>query len=184
MTIHTQSQTPNEIYKIIEESHDWRTVHARLSLDLKIIEEDKANLTRKVSFKMYGIYEEFESLDQSSQIPAAVSIEVCTYTLVWETEQDYEKMTKPKDSEYNDFDCDGYVEWDSPNLPKELLENAFGKMHVDQLQLCEDLIEYYDRLEEVKFEELPQSLKPLIEASISEYKRYNKFYGYPKVVEE
>ena len=184
MTIHTQSQTPNEIYKIIEQHHDWRTVHARLSLDLKIIEEDKANLTRKVSFKMYGIYEEFEALDQSSQIPAAVSIEVCTYTLVWETEQDYEKMTEPKDSELNDFDCDTYVEWDSPNLPKELLENAFGKMHVDDLQLTEDLIEYYNSLEEVKYEDLPKSLKPLIEANISEYKRYNKFYGYPKEVAE
>ena len=72
----------------------------------------------------------------------------------------------------------------SPDLPKELRQNAFGKMHVDAVQLSEDLIEYYDSSEETKFEELPQSLKPLIEASISEYKRYNKFYGYPKEVTE
>ena len=91
-----QDKAPVEIYKIIEISHDWRTVHARLSLDLKVIEEDKKNLTRKVSFKMYAIYDEFESMPQSTQIPAGVFIEFCNYNLVWGTTQDYEKRPNPK----------------------------------------------------------------------------------------
>jgi len=178
-----QDKAPVEIYKIIEISHDWRTVHARLSLDLKVIEEDKKNLTRKVAFKMYAIYDEFESIPQSTQIPAGVFVEFCNYTLVWGTIQDFEKMTEPKSLDQNDFECDNFFEWDSPNLPKEVIENACGKMIIDEVQFSEDLIEHYGRLEEVGFGDFPKSLKPLIESSIAEYKLHNKFYGYPKAVD-
>ena len=177
-----KGKAPSEIYKIIEISHDWRTVHARLSLDLKVIEEDKKNLTRKVSLKMYAVYDEFESIPQSTQIPAGVFVELCKYTLVWGTIQDFEKMTEPKSLDYNDFECDTFFEWDSPNLPKEVIENACNKIIIDEVQFSEDLIEHYGRLEEVDFGDFPKSLKPLIEASIAEYKQYNKFYGYPKAV--
>jgi len=55
-------------------------------------------------------------------------------------------------------------------------------MIIDEVQFSEDLIEHYGSLEVVNFGNFPKSLKPLIEASIVEYKQYNKFYGYPKAV--
>ena len=91
-------------------------------------------------------------------------------------------MTEPKSLNYNDFECDTFFEWDSPNLQKEVIENACNKIIIDEVQFSEDLIEHYGSLEEVDFGNFPKSLKPLIEASIAEYKQYNKFYGYPKAV--
>ena len=182
MTNTCPHNTPDEIYKIIEDTHDWRTVHVRLSLVLKIIEEDKAILTRKVSFEMYAIYDEWEAIAQSSQIPNGVFVETCTYTIVWETDKDYGKMTEPKDSDFDDFDCDTFFAWDSPDLPTKVTENACARLNVDEVQVGEDLIEHYGSLEKVDFADFPTLLKPLLEVSIIKYNHYNKFNGYPKVV--
>ena len=182
MTNNCPHNTPNEIYEIIEDTHDWRTVHVRLSLVLKIIEEDKAILTRKVSFEMYAIYDEWEEIAQSSQIPNGVFVETCTYTIVWGTDKDYEKMTEPKDLDFDDFDCDTFFVWDSPDLPREVTENACARLNVDEVQVGEDLIKHYGCLEKVDFADFPTLLKPLLEASITKYNHYNKFNGYPKAV--
>jgi len=114
MTNNCPNNTPDEIYNIIEVVHDWRTISSRLMLVLKVIEEDKAALTRKVFLKMYAIYDEWEPIEQSSQIPSEVFAETCTYTMVWDTDKDYEKMAKPLSADYDDFDCDLFYDWDSP----------------------------------------------------------------------
>ena len=62
MTNNCPNNTPDEIYNIIEEVHDWRTISSRLMLVLKVIEEDKVALTRKVFLKMYAIYDEWEPI--------------------------------------------------------------------------------------------------------------------------
>ena len=79
-------------------------------------------------------------------------------------------MTEPKEADYIDFECDTFLKWDSPNLPKEVIENTFQRMHVDELKLVEDLIQHYGNLEKVILEDFPKSLKPLIEHCIAEYK--------------
>ena len=126
MTNNCPNNTPDEIYNIIEEVHDWRTISSRLMLVLKVIEEDKTALTRKVFLKMYAIYDEWEPIEQSSQIPSEVFADTCTYTMVWDTDKDYEKMTKPLSADYDDFDCDLFYDWDSPDLPAEVIKNADG----------------------------------------------------------
>ena len=92
MTNNCPNNTPDEIYNIIEVVHDWRTISSRLMLVLKVIEEDKTALTRKVFLKMYAIYDEWQPVEQSSQIPSEVFAETCTYTMVWDTDKNYEKM--------------------------------------------------------------------------------------------
>ena len=182
MTNNCPHNTPDEIYNIIEEVHDWRTISSRLMLVLKVIEKDKAALTRKVFLKMYAIYDGWEPFEQSSQIPSEVFAEACTYTMVWDTDKNYEKMIEPISADYGDFDCDLFYDWDSPDLPAEVIKNACLMLYVDEVQLVEDLIEHYGSLEEINYEDLPKSLKPLFETSITKYNRYIKFNGYPKAV--
>ena len=85
-------------------------------------------------------------------------------------------------ADYGDFDCDLFYDWDSPDLPAEVIKNACLMLYVDEVQLVEDLIEHYGSLEEINYEDLPKSLKPLFETSITKYNRYIKFNGYPKAV--
>ena len=118
---------------------------------------------------MYAIYDEWEPIEQSSQIPSEVFAETCTYTMVWDTNKDYD-------------DCDLFYDCDIHDLPAEVIKNANWKLHVDEVQLVEDLIEHYGRLEEINYEDLPELLKPLFETSITKYNQYIKFSGYPKAV--
>ena len=171
------------LHKILRESHPMEEVGVDLYRELEIIQSDREKLTRIIDFKMYTVCIQFDGLKQTTQIPEGLFIETCKYTLVWANDWDYEVIAEPIEIEYSDFDCHTFIEWESPELPPVITQNtcaagSFG----DELQLAEDLIEYYGNLEDVNLGEFPKPLIPLIKRSIVEYKKYNRFYGFPKLV--
>ena len=177
----------NNIYerldKILRVSHPMEQVGSDLHRELEIIQSDREKLSRIINFKMYTVSIEFDGIKQTAQIPEGLFIETCKYTLVWANDLDYKTITEPIEIDYSDFDCHTFIGWDNPQLPSAVVQNTCaGVSFIDEVQLAEDLIEYYGNLEDVNLTDFPKTLIPLIKRSIVEYKKYNKFYGFPKLV--
>lgn len=138
----------------------------------EIIERSEVPAKIKLKNTKFCVLDDDESLLQTRHIKNAVSYEVQEFEFEWETASAMDNVEEEKNIVF--FEDNIIVEtwsWDDQNLPKEVIENYDL---IDHLSVGEDLEQWYEGLENINYEDFPQSLVPMIKRCVDEYKEYQK----------
>ena len=155
----------------IREYHEMAYRESTILFEFSLITKFEENST-SINLKntKYCIVDYEEKFSQSKQIPSNISREVSEYTFAWVDIEHLQKLETPTDIQFHDekLVIDG-IDWDDPELPKEVIENFEP---IDFVGLGLDLEEYYEHLDGIDCEDFPKSLLPTIKRAVEEYKKY------------
>ncbi|ADE39519.1 hypothetical protein [Candidatus Puniceispirillum marinum] len=134
----------------------------------EIIEFEEESLSIKLKNIKYCVLDYGDEL--CSQIPSSISHEVSEYTFTWVDFEHLQNLETPTDIQFHDekLVIDG-IDWDDPELPKEVIENLGP---IDFVELGSDLEESYEHLDSIDYADFPKSLLPIIKRAIEEYRNY------------
>ena len=153
----------------IHEFHAMAYIESRTLFEVsEIIEFEEESLSIKLKNIKYCVLDYGDEL--FSQIPSSISHEVTEYTFEWSDIQELRNLATPNDIECHDDKLMIFqLDWDDPELPKEVIKNFEP---IDFVDLGSNLEVYYQHLDRIDYEDFPKSLLPIIKRAVEEYKNY------------
>lgn len=98
-----------------------------------------------------------------------VTKDISEYKVTWDTERSKFDLIDPIEIEHIKFETD-ILDWDNTDLPKEVVD----QYDVDLEETGRALEEWYDGIDNIKLNDFPVALHPLIKKSINVYIEYKK----------